>query len=87
MALEQTTDEILKDLKKTGSTADNLEKLASILKLADLVKFAKLLPDEVENGIQVEEAIVFVKNTTPVRVETVHEEMTKQSTVQSNVES
>lgn len=86
MALEQTTDEILKDLKKTGSTANNLEKLASILKLADLVKFAKLIPDEVENGIQVEEAIVFVNNTTPAAAETVHEGMAKQDTVQSNVE-
>ncbi len=87
MALEQTTDEILKDLKKTGMHANNLEKLASILKLADLVKFAKLIPDEVENGIQVEEAIVFVKNTTPVAEPMVPEDMTKQDTVQSNVES
>jgi hypothetical protein len=86
MALEQTTDEILKDLKKAGSAANNLEKLASILKLADLVKFAKLIPDEVENGIQVEEAIVFVKNTMPVMEETVREDLTKQDTVQSNVE-
>jgi hypothetical protein len=87
MALEQTTDEILKDLKKTGSTANNLEKLGSILKLADLVKFAKLIPDEVENGMQVEEAIGFVKNTTPVLEETVREDMTRQDAVQSNVES
>jgi hypothetical protein len=87
MALEQTTDEILKDLKKTGSQANNLEKLASILKLADLVKFAKLIPDEVENGIQVEEAIGFVKNTTPVVEETFREGVPKQGTVQSNVES
>ena len=87
MALEQTTDEILKDLKKTGSAANNLEKLASILKLADLVKFAKLIPDEVENEMQVEEAIVFVKNSTPVVDETVREGVTQQDTVQSNVES
>jgi hypothetical protein len=87
MALEQTTDEILKDLKKTGSTANNLEKLASILKLADLVKFAKLIPDEVENGMQVEEAIVFVKNTTPAAEVSVREDLPKQDTVQSNVES
>jgi len=87
MALEETTDEILKDLKKSSCTANNLEKLASILKLADLVKFAKLIPDEVENGIQVEEAIIFVKNTTPVAEVTVREEMTKQDTVESNVES
>jgi hypothetical protein len=87
MALEQTTDEILKDLKKTGTTANNLEKLASILKLADLVKFAKLIPDEIENGTQVEEAIVFVKNTTPAAEVAVHDEPAKQDTVQSNVES
>jgi hypothetical protein len=87
MALEQTTEEILNDLRTKASTANNLEKLASILKLADLVKFAKLIPDEAENGIQVEEAIIFVKNTTPVAVETVAEGMTKLDTVQSNVES
>lgn len=87
MALEQTTDEILKDLKKTGCTSGNLEKIASILKLADLVKFAKLLPDEYENGVQVEEAIVFVKNTTPVAEKSVQEGTTKQDAVQSNVES
>jgi hypothetical protein len=87
MALEQTTDEILKDLKKIGSTANSLEKLASILKLADFVKFAKLIPDDVENALQVEEAIVFVKNTMPVAEATVPGNMTKQDTVQSNVES
>ncbi len=87
MALEQTTDEILMDLKKSGSKANNLEKLASILKLADLVKFAKLIPDEVENGIQIEEAIGFVKNTTPVVEETVREGVTKLGTVHSNIES
>jgi hypothetical protein len=87
MALEQTTDEILKDLKKTGSTGNNLEKLASILKLADLVKFAKLIPDEVENGMQVEEAIVFVKNTTPAAEEPVPDVTKKQDTVPNNVES
>jgi hypothetical protein len=87
MALEQTTDEILKDLKKTGGRSGNLDKLASILKLADLVKFAKLIPDEVENGIQVEEAIAFVKNTTPAAGENIPESTAKQDTVQTNVES
>jgi hypothetical protein len=87
MALEQTTDEILKDLKKTGCTANNLERIASILKLADLVKFAKLIPDEYENAIQVEESIVFVKNTTPAVEENAREGTTKQDAVQSNVES
>jgi hypothetical protein len=87
MALEQTTDEILKDLKKTGCTANNLERIASILKLADLVKFAKLIPDEYENAIQVEESIMFVKNTTPAVEENTREGTTKQDAVQSNVES
>jgi hypothetical protein len=87
MALEQTTEEILKDLKKTGCSSKNLEKISSILKLADLVKFAKLIPDEYENGIQVEEAIGFVKNTTPVADENNQDGTTKQDAVQSNVES
>jgi hypothetical protein len=87
MALEQTTDEILQDLKKTGCKPGNFEQIASILKLADLVKFAKLIPDEYENGIQVEEAIVFVKNTTPVADESAQDETKKQDAIQSNVES
>ena len=51
------------------------------------MKFAKLIPDEYENAIQVEEAILFVKNTTPAVDESVQEGMTKQDAVQSNVES
>ena len=51
------------------------------------MKFAKLIPDEYENAIQVEESIVFVKNTTPAVEENAREGMTKQDAVQSNVES
>ena len=46
MALEQTTDEILASPEKIRTARINsLKSLASILKLADLVKFAKVIPD------------------------------------------
>jgi hypothetical protein len=86
MALEQTTDEILSDLKKSANTHINLNNLASILKLADLVKFAKLIPGDAENETQVDEAISFVKNTVPVLNELTHDVVAANDPVKNNVE-
>jgi hypothetical protein len=63
MALEQTTGEILYSLKKSECTSADLDLLGGILNLADLVKFAKVVPDQVENASQVDLAIDFVRNT------------------------
>jgi hypothetical protein len=63
MALELTTDEILRELKSPVCQSSELSKLAGILKLADLVKFAKAIPTEEENALQVNLATEFVQNT------------------------
>jgi hypothetical protein len=65
LALEQTTDEILSSLKESGCETGALNRLKSILKLSDLVKFAKVVPDEAENAQQVTGAVEFVKVTAP----------------------
>ena len=62
-ALEQTTDEILGSLKSTGCNGDDRNLLSGMLKLADLVKFAKAIPEQEENARQVDLAIDFVRNT------------------------
>ena len=63
-ALEQTTDEILYSLKSTVSDASDFNKLSAVLKLSDLVKFAKVIPDQEDNAMQIETASEFVRNTT-----------------------
>jgi hypothetical protein len=63
MALEQTTDEILRELKATDCEASDHSRLAGILRLADLVKFAKVIPAEEENALQVDLAVGFVHST------------------------
>jgi hypothetical protein len=64
MALEQTTDEILIALKPPVCKAFDHNRLSEILKLADLVKFAKVIPGVNENAAQVDLASEFVCNTT-----------------------
>ncbi len=63
-AFEQTTEEILTSLKKNAAlnTAD-LKQLSEILRLADLVKFAKVIPEPSDNADQVNQAINFVNST------------------------
>jgi len=63
MAMEQTTDEILNALKSTACKEPDRKLLSGLLRLADLVKFAKVVPDQTENADQVETAIVFVRNS------------------------
>lgn len=62
-AMEQTTDEILGSLKNTGCNGNDRSMLSGMLKLADLVKFAKAIPEQEENARQVDLAIEFVRNT------------------------
>lgn len=46
LALESTTDEILKDLKQYIYKSENIKDIETFLRDADLVKFAKALPEE-----------------------------------------
>jgi hypothetical protein len=63
MALEQTTDEIIISLKPPVCKASDLMSLTKMLKLADLVKFAKVIPDTEENAAQIGFATEFINNT------------------------
>lgn len=48
-ALEKTTDELMQELKLSSMSAEQREKLGNMLRLSDLVKFAKLMPAPSEN--------------------------------------
>jgi hypothetical protein len=87
MALEQTTDEILGSLKKSENVDSSLKRLTSILKLADLVKFAKVIPDLEENTNKLDEAVEFVRSTAQPQDELKQEGNYEHDPVQSNVES
>ena len=39
------------------------KRLSDLLKLSDLVKFAKVIPDQEENALQIDAAREFVRNT------------------------
>ena len=65
-AMEQTTDEILSYFDRDISKEEEKEKLRFLLRLADMVKFAKVLPLASENETSLQYAYSFVNNTRPV---------------------
>ncbi|MFI5157380.1 MAG: hypothetical protein ACHQF4_00855 [Sphingobacteriales bacterium] len=62
-AHEQTTDQIFDGLKSKALTKESSNVLFQILKLADLVKFAKQQPTAYENEQSIENAIIFIQQT------------------------
>jgi hypothetical protein len=50
-------------LTKKGLAKEDLQTLATILQRADLAKYAKSKPTDLENGQSMELSLVFVKNT------------------------
>jgi hypothetical protein len=60
---EKTTEEIFEGLRQANITAENKNKLYSLLSNADLVKFAKGNPDAAENESSMEEAVELVIKT------------------------
>ena len=63
-AMEQTSDEILDSLRKTGFNDNRLfDKLRSTLTISDLAKFAKLKPSPNENEACLLDAYIFVNDT------------------------
>ncbi len=69
-AMEQTTYETIRSLKKTKQLeARLLEKLQDTLALADLTKFAKFTPDASENLASLEFGFTFVNDTKIVEEE------------------
>lgn len=70
-AFEKTSDEILEAIKNHIETESSLDSLQQILKLSDLVKFAKYKPLSNENDLSIVNAYLFVNQT---KIETVTEE-------------
>ena len=64
-ALEFTSDEILEHAFIRQIDAAENEKLVYLLRLADLVKFAKVVPHVSEHELSYANAIMFVEATTP----------------------
>ncbi len=67
-ALEQTTFEILQNLKYTSIDVELKNKLQELLFLADIVKFAKGKPLPTENDKSIDIAFEFVNNTRKIEV-------------------
>ncbi|MBS1647997.1 MAG: hypothetical protein JST67_11715 [Bacteroidetes bacterium] len=63
MAMELTSDEILKTMSHQVIDAVSKEKLKQVLTLADYVKFAKVIPIDVENELSLSNAFDFVNGT------------------------
>jgi hypothetical protein len=62
-ALESTTDELLQELKVSALSVDQRGQLGNMLRLADMVKFAKAMPSPVENEQMMSGAVRFVQET------------------------
>ncbi|HWY38896.1 MAG TPA: hypothetical protein VNY73_10075, partial [Bacteroidia bacterium] len=62
-AMELTSDEIFKVMKSQVIDPVSMEKLRQVLILADYVKFAKVVPIDVENELSLNSAIDFVNGT------------------------
>lgn len=62
-ALEQTTDEIMRALKRENIDSESKAKLKQVLFLSDMVKFAKEIPIALENEQSIQSAIYFVEHT------------------------
>ena len=62
-AMEMTTAEIFKDMKKTDAPADLLEELKDLFERADFVKFAKFAASDEDNAKALPVAVRFVTST------------------------
>lgn len=64
-AMESTTDELLRELRVSPLSTDQRGRLENMLRLADMVKFAKTLPSPQENEQMMIGAVRFVQETAP----------------------
>lgn len=62
-ALEMTTDEIISALVEVDIAVKSRSDLVALLRMADMVKFAKAEPDAEENELNYTRAYYFVENT------------------------
>lgn len=64
-AMESTTDELLRELRVSPLNTDQRGRLENMLRLADMVKFAKAQPSPQENEQMMASAVRFVQDTAP----------------------
>jgi hypothetical protein len=64
-AMELTTEEILSHFRTLPATNEQKEQLAYLLKLSDLVKFARMQPLPAENEMSMRNACSFVQTSAP----------------------
>lgn len=64
-ALERTTDELLHELRVSPLSMEQQSLLGNLLRLADMVKFAKALPSPQENEQMMVSAVRFIRETAP----------------------
>ena len=83
-ALEMTSHEILKALNNVDIKSDSRSNLMEILFTADMVKFAKALPEAEENEQLFTYAYYFVENTKSVDAE--HNEQKRDITFETKIE-
>ena len=83
-ALEMTSHEIIKALYDVDINSESRNNLATILITADMVKFAKALPEAEENEQLFTYAYYFVENTKSVDVE--HNEEKRDITFETKIE-
>lgn len=83
-ALEMTTDEIISALRDVEIPHDSRSNLIAILRAADMVKFAKALPEAEENEQLFNYAYYFVENTKSVTAE--HNEEKRDITFETKIE-
>jgi len=76
-AMEMTTDEIAEALRVVDIEQKSKMDLLSVLRDADLVKFAKATPEANDNELAYDKAFYFVENTKPVEVVEEEDEPTK----------
>ncbi len=62
-ALEETSNEILAEMKQQEVDEENFKRLESVLKLADLVKFAKFIPGATEHTAIAGDTERFIEET------------------------
>jgi hypothetical protein len=70
-ALESTTDEIMSAFRSQVIDSESKDKLQQMLQLADLVKFAKMIPIEMEHEMTLDNAFDFVNGTKREEVVTI----------------
>jgi hypothetical protein len=72
--MEMTTDEILEAIKPLDLPQKSAMDLISVLRDADLVKFAKAMPEAMENESAFSKVYYFVEETKPVEQTELEEE-------------